>query len=51
MVAEFSLFGVRGISGFQRKSGHQKRSQQLMEKQHATISYYSGTPSYLGMHL
>jgi hypothetical protein len=26
MVGEFSLFGVRGISGLQRKSGYRKRS-------------------------
>ena len=37
MVAEFSLFGVREISGLQRKSGHQKRSRAAVTKRRRSM--------------
>jgi hypothetical protein len=37
MVAGFSLFGVREISGLQRKSGHQKRPRAAVSKRRRSM--------------
>ena len=37
MVGEFSLFGVREISGLQRKSGYQKRSRAAVTKRRRSM--------------
>jgi hypothetical protein len=41
MVGEFSLFGVREISGLQRKSGYQKRSRAAVTTQRHSMTKFS----------
>ena len=42
MVGEFSLFGVREISGLQRKSGYQTRSRAAVTKRrHSTMTKFT----------